>query len=78
MPIINAQILRGRTGAQKKAFLEDLVELVVRRLDVPEGAVRVLLTEFEPEDWMSGAKSMAELTAAKPGGGKGLVTRRRP
>ncbi len=45
-------------------FIPELGELTKRVLEVPEDAVRIILTEVAPEDWGVGSKSMAELRGA--------------
>ena len=66
MPVINVQILTGRTIAQKKALIAELGEATKRTLGVPDEAIRVLLTEFPPEHWGVGSRTMAELRATRP------------
>ncbi len=61
MPIINVQMLTGRTAAQKHAFMEHVTQVAMNTLDVPEQAVRIVLIELSPDNWGVGARSMAEL-----------------
>lgn len=65
MPIINAQILRGRPPEMKQAFMKELAEATVRTLGVPEQSVRVILTEVEPEHWGIGTSTKAEIDRNK-------------
>ncbi|MDW5594051.1 2-hydroxymuconate tautomerase family protein [Conexibacter stalactiti] len=51
MPIVHAQIVSGRSGAQKRRLIEEVSAAVVRALDVPLDTVRVLVSEVEPECW---------------------------
>jgi len=69
MPIINIQMLSGRTAAQKSALIVELSEATQRALGVPEEAIRVLVTEVPAENWGVGSRTMADLRAeqAKPG-----------
>ena len=61
MPIINVQILVGRTPDQKKTLMKELADATVRTLGVPEEAIRILLTEVQPENWGVGTRSMTEI-----------------
>jgi len=60
MPIINVQLLIGRTAEQKRALIRELAEGAMRALDAPEASIRVLLTEVEPEHWGIGTESKAD------------------
>jgi 4-oxalocrotonate tautomerase len=64
MPIINVQLLRGRTAAQKSTFIKEVATVAMRTLEVPEHAVRIVLSEVEPEDWGVGTRTMVEFRAA--------------
>ena len=64
MPIITVQMLEGRTPAQKRNLIEALGQAAVKMIDVPEEAVRVILTEVAPEHWGVGSRSMADLRNA--------------
>ena len=61
MPVINVQMLRGRTAQQKKDFMVEVASVAMRTLQVPSHAVVILITELEPEDWSVGERSMAEI-----------------
>lgn len=63
MPVINIQLVSGRTPAQKLALIKEVAGATSRTLGVPEDAVRILLTEFEPENYALGSQTMAELRA---------------
>ena len=61
MPIITVRMLRGRSEALKRAYIQELGEITTRLLGVPGEAVRIVLNDVAPEDWGVGSKSMAEL-----------------
>jgi 4-oxalocrotonate tautomerase len=65
MPMINVQMIRGRTPAQKRALIKELSEAAIRTLEVPEQAIRIILTEVEPEHWGVGSRSKAEIDAER-------------
>lgn len=60
MPVINVQMLAGRTPEQKAILIRELAEGTVRALGVPEESIRILLTEVEPAHWGVGARSKAD------------------
>jgi 4-oxalocrotonate tautomerase len=60
VPVINVQLLSGRTSEQKAALIRELAEGAIRALGVPEQSIRVLLTEVEPAHWGVGARSKAD------------------
>lgn len=67
MPIINVQMLTGRTAVQKRAFIEQLAQAAMKALDVPEQAITIVLTEVSPDDWGVGTRSMTELRPGSAG-----------
>ena len=67
MPVINVQMLKGRTPEQKRSFIKQVTEIAVKSLDVPARAVTIVITESIPDDWGSGGTTMAELRSRPPG-----------
>ncbi len=65
MPVINVQMLAGRSAAQKKSFIEEVAAVAMRTLAVPEHAVTIVLTEVQPEHWGSGTRTIADIRAAQ-------------
>lgn len=51
MPIIEVNVLEGRTHEQKEAFVEKVTMLAVKELDARREGVRVLFRELAPEDF---------------------------
>jgi 4-oxalocrotonate tautomerase len=68
VPIINVQFLEGRTREHKGVLIERLANVLVETLDVPEDAIRIILTEVSPDDWGVGGRSMAALRREQRGG----------
>ena len=66
MPVITVQMLSGRTAAQKSALIAELADVAKRMLDVPDEAIRVLLTEMSAENWGIGGRTMAEIRSPRP------------
>ena len=64
MPIINVQLLTGRTGKQKRALIRELADGAIRALGVHEQSIRVVLTEVPPEHWGIGGESKADRDGA--------------
>lgn len=60
LPLINVQMLTGRTPEQKRALMRGLAQATMDSLGVPEAAIRVILTEVAPEHWGVGLKSKAD------------------
>ena len=67
MPVINVQMLSGRTPEQKRSFIKQVAEIAVKTLDVPARAVTIVITESSPDDWGVGGTTMAELRSRPPG-----------
>lgn len=64
MPVINVQMLAGRSPEQKNTFMKEVAEVTQRTLGVPEHAVTIILTEVEREHWSVCSRTMAEVQAA--------------
>ena len=60
MPLINVQIVAGRSGEQKRKLMQGLARAAIEALDAPEASVRVILTEVPPEHWGMGLKRKAD------------------
>ena len=61
MPIIQVQILKGRSNEQIKSLIADLTDAAVKNLTVQPEQVRVLLTEIEESHWGAGGLTMDEI-----------------
>lgn len=51
MPLIQVNILKGRSPEKKERFIKEVTELASDVLDVPIQSVRVMINEMEPEHW---------------------------
>lgn len=60
MPIIDVTIAQGRTPEQLRALVHELTAGAVRALDVPIGAVRVILREVPKTHFAAGDVTIAE------------------
>lgn len=54
MPIIQVQLLEGRSPEEKKALLEELTATLVRCLGVDADRVQVQISEFPEGTWSRG------------------------
>ena len=54
MPIVQVNLLEGRTIDQKKKLVANLTEAVVKSLDVKPDAVRIILQEMAKQDYAIG------------------------
>lgn len=64
MPIIQFNIMEGRTVEQKKRLAEKVTDTVVEVLGVKREAVRILIHEMGPYDFSVGGVTQAERQAA--------------
>ena len=59
MPIVNVQMLAGRTARERDDLIRAVSDAIVGVLAVSEDAVRIILTDVAPENWAVGSRSMA-------------------
>lgn len=57
MPIIQVQIIKGRSDDQIQRMIESVTEAAASTLDVKPEQVRVLVTEVEGKHWAVGGKT---------------------
>ncbi|MEE6450660.1 2-hydroxymuconate tautomerase family protein [Gottfriedia acidiceleris] len=60
MPIIQIQLIEGRSPDLKKQLMREINEVVCRTLDVQPGQVRILINEFEKANWSVGGVAKDE------------------
>ncbi|MEK4924517.1 4-oxalocrotonate tautomerase [Cytobacillus sp. FSL R5-0569] len=58
MPIIQIQVLEGRSNEQIKSLIKDVTQAVVENLSVNSEQVRVLVTEIPDTHWGAGGFTM--------------------
>ncbi|MES2205445.1 MAG: tautomerase family protein [Pseudomonadota bacterium] len=63
MPIVNVTLVRGRDLADVQEFCRQVTKAAEQHLHVRPEAVRVFVTEVEPELFFVAGKSKAELSA---------------
>lgn len=54
MPIIQVEMLKGRTLEQKRALVEKVTEAVAETANCPKDAVKIIIREMEFEDFAQG------------------------
>ena len=56
MPLINLKMLKGRSVAQKREFVEKVTELAVDVLKTTPADITVIIEEYEKENWAAAGK----------------------
>ncbi|UYG08821.1 2-hydroxymuconate tautomerase [Halomonas sp. M4R1S46] len=51
MPIVNIQLIEGRSDAQKEALIEKVTAACVEAVDCTPESVRVVLADIAPQDF---------------------------
>lgn len=60
MPLVQINLLEGRTPEQKKALLEAVTEAVQRSIGASLPSIRVWLQEFPATDYMAAGEWQAD------------------
>ena len=56
MPIIRAEMWEGRSVDQKRRIARELSDALVRIIDCDPTTVRVLISDYSPENWAVGGR----------------------
>ena len=51
MPIVNIQMMEGRTIEQKEALIKSVAEAVMKSISSPEENIRVIISEYPKKNW---------------------------
>lgn len=51
MPIIQVNLMEGRTDEQKELLIHEITEAVHRAISAPRESVRVLLNDMPSQNW---------------------------
>ncbi|MEX2462580.1 MAG: 4-oxalocrotonate tautomerase [Paenibacillaceae bacterium] len=62
MPIINIQILEGRSIDKIKSLIASVTDTVAEELDAPKERIRVLVTEVPKTHWGIGGTPVSNMT----------------
>lgn len=60
MPLIQINMAKGRTAAEKKAMMEAITEAVVTSVGAPRPSVRIWINEFETNEFMAGGELLSD------------------
>ncbi|WP_027855959.1 2-hydroxymuconate tautomerase [Marinobacterium jannaschii] len=61
MPIAQINIIEGRSDEQKEALIREITEAIVRAIDAPPQAVRVIINEMPKQHFGIGGESAKAL-----------------
>lgn len=61
MPIIQVNMMEGRTDEQKERLIRELTDAAMRALDAPEQSVRVMINEMPKQHFGIGGSSALKL-----------------
>ena len=65
MPIIQINLMEGRTPEQKRSVASAITEAVTRSLGVKAESVRILIHEIGPDEFFVGGQTMAQRDRSK-------------
>jgi 4-oxalocrotonate tautomerase len=66
MPLVEVTLTQGRSDSQLRSLIHELHEAVVRAVDAPPAAVRVIVREVPAAHWASGDVTIEERRASQP------------
>lgn len=61
MPVVQINMLEGRTSAQKNAMYSKVSRAISETLGVPVERIRIIVQEVPKENWCIGDKSARDL-----------------
>jgi 4-oxalocrotonate tautomerase len=61
VPIVNIQVLQGRTPEKIKELISSVTDSVAITLEVPKDRIRVLVTEVPKSHWGIGGISVSDM-----------------
>jgi len=65
MPLVEVTLTQGRSAAQLRSLIHELHQAVVRAVDAPPAAVRVIVREIPPAHWSAGDVTIEERRAGQ-------------
>jgi 4-oxalocrotonate tautomerase len=65
MPLVEVTLTQGRSDSQLRSLIHELHEAVVRAVDAPPAAVRVIVREVPAAHWASGDVTIEERRASQ-------------
>ncbi|CAN5258945.1 4-oxalocrotonate tautomerase [Sphingomonas sp. TF3] len=67
MPIIEVNMLEGRSAHDKERLIEALTDAAITSIGAPRESIRIILREMAPSHFAVGGQSFAAKAAAKAG-----------
>lgn len=67
MPIVNIQLIEGRSDDQKEALIQKVTNACVESIDCTPESVRILLSDVSTQHFGVAGESVARKRAAKSG-----------
>lgn len=61
MPIVQVNMLEGRTDEQKEALIVEITEAMVRSISAPRESIRVMINEMPKQHFGIGGTSVKKL-----------------
>ena len=61
MPIIQVNMMEGRSDEQKESLISELTQACVRALDAPQQSVRIMINEMPKQHFGIGGDSAKKL-----------------
>lgn len=63
MPIVQIQMLEGRTQEQKREIIAEMTETLSRVSGAPKESIRIIIQEIAHDDWGIAGMTMKEYRA---------------
>lgn len=60
MPFVHVELVAGRSDEQLKAMMSDITTAVEKNTGAPREAIKVIVTEMEPNRFMDGGTLRSE------------------
>lgn len=60
MPIVQIEMIKGRTVDQKRAMAKEITEALVRTINCKQEAVKIIIRELEKQDFADGGKLLID------------------
>jgi len=63
MPVIQVQLMEGRSPEQLRAMVERLTDAMVETANAPRDGVHVIIEEVDPDHWAVGGRLVRAIRA---------------
>ncbi|WP_341322214.1 4-oxalocrotonate tautomerase [Solibacillus sp. FSL H8-0523] len=60
MPIVQIQLLEGRSAEQKRHIIYEMTETLARVADAPKESIRIIIQEIPLDHWGIAGETMTE------------------